>query len=71
MLHFEGHILPIKKVMFPMKSGKYFEKDNIYGVNFDSGICISIQYIYVKECTTPNQVLFSHLLWMARIFASS
>ena len=39
--------------MFPMKSGKYFEKDNIYGVNFDSGICISMQYIYLKECMIP------------------
>ena len=37
-----------------MKSGEYFEKGNIYGGNFDSGICISIQYIYVKECTTPQ-----------------
>ena len=51
MLHFEGHALSIKKVMFPMKSGKYFEKDNICEVNFDSGICISMQYIYLKECT--------------------
>ena len=32
-----------------MKKGKYFEKDNIYGVNFDSGMCISMQYVYVKE----------------------
>ena len=54
MLHFEGHALSIKKVIFPMKSGKYFEKNNIYGVNFDSGICISMQYIYLKECTTPQ-----------------
>ena len=51
MLHFEGHTLSIKKVMFTMKNGKYFEKDNIYGINFDSRICISMQYIYVKECT--------------------
>ena len=29
-----------------MKSSKYFEKYNIYGVNFDSGICSSMQYIY-------------------------
>ena len=41
-----------------MKSGKYFEKDNISEVNFDSGICISMQYIYSKECTTPKQVLY-------------
>ena len=40
--------------MFPMESSKYFEKYNIYGVNFDSGICISMRYIYVKECTTPQ-----------------
>ena len=38
-----------------MKSGKYFEKKkNIYGVNFDSGICISMKYIYLKECVTPQ-----------------
>ena len=37
-----------------MKSGEYFENDNIYGVNFDSGICISMEYIHVKECMTPN-----------------
>ena len=54
MLHFDGHTQSIKKVVFPMKSGEYFEKGNIYGGNFDSGICISIQYIYVKECTTPQ-----------------
>ena len=53
MLHFEGHTLSIKKDMFPMKSSKYFEKYNIYGVNFDSGIGIFMQYIYVKECMTP------------------
>ena len=54
MLHFEGHTQSIKKVVFPMKRGENFEKDNIYGVNFDSGICISIQQVYVKECTTPQ-----------------
>ena len=32
-----------------MKSGKYFEKDNTYGLNFDSGIYISMQYIHVKN----------------------
>ena len=37
-----------------MKSGEYFEKDNIYGVNFDSGICISMEYIHVKEYMTPQ-----------------
>ena len=30
MLHFDGHTQSIKKVMFQMKSGEYFEKDNIY-----------------------------------------
>ena len=48
MLHFDG-LLSIKKVTFAMKSGEYFEKDNIYGVNFDSRICISMEYIHVKE----------------------
>ena len=37
-----------------MKSGEYFERENIYAVNFDSGICISMQYFYVTECTTPQ-----------------
>ena len=41
-----------------MKSRKYFEKYNIFGANFDSGICISMRCIYVKECTTPSQVLY-------------
>ena len=36
-----------------MKSGEYFEKANICDVNFDSGICISMQYIHVKEYMTP------------------
>ena len=42
MLHFDGHTLSIKNVTFAMKSGEYFEKDNNYGVNFDSGICHGI-----------------------------
>ena len=54
MLHFDGHTLSIKKVMFTMKSGEYFEKDHIYGVNFDSGICISMEYIPVKEYIIPQ-----------------
>ena len=37
-----------------MQSSKYFEKHNIYGVNFDSEICILMQYIYAKECTTQQ-----------------
>ena len=44
-----------------MKSGKYFEKDNIYGVNFDSGICISMQFTYLKEYTTPTKFYTSNL----------
>ena len=38
MLHFDGHTLSTKKVMFAMKSGEYSEKDNMFRVNFDSGI---------------------------------
>ena len=45
MLRFDGHTLSIKKVTFTMKSSEYFEKENIYGVSFDSGICISMEYI--------------------------
>ena len=54
MLHFDGHTLSIKRVTFAMKSGEYFENDKIYGVNFDSGICISMEYIHVKEYMTPQ-----------------
>ena len=39
--------------MFIMKSGEYLEKANIYGANFDSGICISMEYIHVKVYMTP------------------
>ena len=46
MLHFEGHTLSIKKVMFPLKKGKYLEKDNIYGVNFVFPCSISWIKIY-------------------------
>ena len=35
-----------------------FFKDNIYGVNFDSGICISMEYIPVKEHMTPTKFLY-------------
>ena len=41
-----------------MKSGEYFEKDNNYGVNFDFGICISMEYIQVKNTWPPHQVLY-------------
>ena len=47
MLHFDGHTLSIKNVMFAMKSGEYFEKDNINLLDFDSGICISMGYISI------------------------
>ena len=44
-----------QKVTFAMKSCEYFD-DNINhnGVNFDSGICISIEQIHGKECMTPQ-----------------
>ena len=35
MLNFDGHSLSIKKVTFAKKSSEYFEKDNIYLINFD------------------------------------
>ena len=42
-----------------MKSGEYFEKDNIYEVNFESGIYIPIHGIYilpsnVSQCTSTS-----------------
>ena len=46
MLHFDGHTPSIKKVTFALKNGEYFEKDNMYGVNFDSGIYISMEYVH-------------------------
>ena len=52
MLHFDSYTLSIKKVMFAVKNGEYFEKGNIYGVNFDTGICISMEYIHVREYMT-------------------
>ena len=58
MLHFDGHSLSIKKVTFAMKNGEYFEKKitfmSFYGVNFDSGIRISMEYIHVKEYIIPQ-----------------
>ena len=54
MLHFDGHSLSIKKVTFAMKSGEYFDKDSIYGVNFDPGVFISMEYIHVKEYYEPQ-----------------
>ena len=40
-----------------MKCGEYLEKDNIlYEVNFDYGICVSMEYIHVKKyITTPTK----------------
>ena len=49
MLHFDGQTLSIKEVTFVLKSGEYFKKDSIYGVNFDSGIYISMEYIHVYK----------------------
>ena len=66
MLHFEDHTLSIKKVMFPMKSSKKFFKYNIYGVNFDSEICISMHYVYVKECKTPTKFYTSDLIFCVK-----
>ena len=42
-----------------MQSGNFLKKIKFYGVNFDSGICISMQYIYVKECmnSQPSFIL--------------
>ena len=54
MLHFDSHTLSIKKVTFAMKNGEYFEKDSINGVNFESGICVSMEYIHVKEYMMPQ-----------------
>ena len=42
-------LCPSKKEKLALENGEYFEKDNIYGVNFDSGICVSMEYIHVKE----------------------
>ena len=62
MLHFDGHYtVSIKKVTFALKSGEYFEKGDIYmyGVNFDSGTYISMDYL--KEYMTPTKFYTSIL----------
>ena len=48
MLHFDDHTLSIKNKTFALKSGEYFEKDNIYVLNFNYVIYISMEYIHVK-----------------------
>ena len=54
MLHFDGQFLSIKKPMFAVKRGEYFRKYNIFEVNFDSGVCISMGCIHKKEYMTSH-----------------
>ena len=54
MLHFDGQFLFIKKAMFAVKRGEYFRKHNIFEVNFDSGVCISMGCIHKKEYMTSH-----------------
>ena len=61
MFHFEGHTLFIKKVMFPMKSGNFFKKITFMEVNFDSGICISMQYLCQRMYDLPTKFYTSNL----------
>ena len=60
MLHFDVHTLS-------MKGGEYFENDNIYVVNFDSGICIFMEYIHVKEWMTPIKFYTSNFNFCVKI----
>ena len=66
MLHFDGHTLSTKKVTFVMKRGEYFEKANIYGVNLDSGICISIEYPCKRIYDPPTKFYTSNLNFCAK-----
>ena len=54
MLHFDGQFLSIKKAMFVVKRGEYFRKYNIFEVDFDSGVCISMGCIHKKEYMTSH-----------------
>ena len=40
---------PSKKAMFVMKRGEYLRKYNIFEVDFDSGVCISMGCIHKKK----------------------
>ena len=57
MLHFDGQFLSIKKAMFAVKRGEYLRKYNIFEVNFDSGVCISMGCIHKKEYMTSHPSL--------------
>ena len=54
MLHFDDQFLSIKKAMFAVERGGYFRKYNIFEVDFDSGVCISMRCIHKKEYTTSH-----------------
>ena len=40
--------------MFVVKRGEYFRKYNIFEVDFDSGVCISMGCIHKKEYMTSH-----------------
>ena len=40
--------------MFVVKRGEYFRKYNIFEVDFDSEVCISMGCIHKKECMTSH-----------------
>ena len=40
--------------MFVVKRGEYFRKYNIFKVDFDSGVCISMGCIHKKEYMTSH-----------------
>ena len=54
MLHFDDQFLSIKNAMFAVKRGGYFRKYNIFEVDFDSGVCISMGCIHKKEYMTSH-----------------
>ena len=68
MLHFDGQFLSIKKAMFAVKRGEYFRKYNIFEVNFDSGVCISMACIHKKRIHDfPPKFYSSNLNFWAKI----
>ena len=54
MLHFDGQFLSIKKPMFAVKIGEHIRKYNIFEVNFDSGVCISMGCIHKEKYMTSH-----------------
>ena len=59
---------PSKKAMFVVKRGEYFRKYNIFEVDFDSGVCISMGCFHKKRIHDfPPKFYSSNLNFCAKI----